>query len=1581
MPITPENVGRARELLSRMSRQVSNLSEEDPHYVGSMQKVSELTTRVNDFDASSRQVDDTGKLTADAEGVSAPIVGDAVGEKGSYNFHFEPSVAEVQNLLRTRPELVQQYNLQDWVRGEAQAQTSEPVVDPMSGQVQGQTMNPSKSFLDTMTKDDDAYISVAEHLWQERAKQAEERGESLQRYSKVKLREQTPQYAAGGLQYNIERRLAPAAFGYADSFSAGQASPLYDAGKDLLDYERGRFGETPEHTQDVTDPTTGQVVGENTVPKEEFGNIPSSQDVISRSPGSYIAGNIGGYASKLNPSNVVAEAAIKKLGYEGGSALGKAGISAAVGGGVNAAESGIGAAARATQQGLPWDEVASHAGGEAAMGGVTGFLGGGLFDTAAQTFGLMRQGIRERPGIQGNIKALEEAGGRPDVIRGVVPPPEVQRHVDAAAAPGAIGSAAAQAAEEVAPHIQQNFEVQQSELQRQIADEKNAYFNHPAYSQQTVSGQPAIQGLADMASQGWKRGPVSGAPMNIDPDKIDRLGNVIRTYSEAKVVPAQQASAVAAEMNGVQLDGELGNRIFGLDAERAAPPGYVVIAVPLPFSARDITDLEELIDAELKMASAKGSNNDPIWTNLNRSIKQMRDEFPAFEDEAGNLVAPPPEERASQPFGQAGDLPPAEGRATVLPKPIPIEGQQAAPPEAQPGIGAEPVLPQNPFDPRLPTSREAALQPMPAPRGVEATQRRPEGLMGVGPGQPDLPSNPFDPRLPVSAEALNPKPMAAQPTVGVTGGEYARPDVMPPEAKPGIGQFRRRHGVDTEALNPQPTKAIQGGEYSKPPAIEPEAPKPPDTKRGMPRTGQPPVEAIEPLKDNKLAMKLEEPTGIKFPPEVQARIDDGTLADEAQQKRNWAKATGYQGGESLPAPTAKEWTDSTKETGEWYDDIVAPGAPARSAEAKRMEDLSSQMRGDDESRAFDEAKSQIDNIDKRLGPLEPEQREKMLIGVLKERLGREVTREDLIKAGLITAGAVGAITSDDDDTVAAAGVGGLLLALGNPKLSPEGQALMDELDTYLHPSALKKPGLAKAVAKDIGNWGLSPEETERLTERVMDYHTRLQSEEGPPASAVGKAKPKTYSSDDPNNEPPSARREIGDSFRLGPRYNGTEQEAANLVATAKKELPEPPKATTPYAASTDRHRGYDINRPSFAIKELEVISKRKYKELEDVEQNAIDLWLSGSRIMRNEQRNGIPLYTTGSKAQHFESAVDKLTVVNPTDKGVLYRRFTSEDPREIAELLTNDYYEAGASMSSAYYPNDTFGPHELRFKKVDQAGSLLGVNSGEAEMVIPRGSRFKVTNRYFDKKTGGYVFELEEIPLTKENLLKEVGYLAVPFAAGAAVDEATDGDGEAVAAGAVIGGGGKKARSMEATLDDGTKVKGFSALRRRQHERVSAMETNKQRAGAGSDKTIRERVMNFNLRDDMIYDKSLMEEAKKVGKEKELRTAAATNVYGDLKREANFGGSRGAIQGTANALGLRLDKPLEYLSGAARNPFAREPQSFSGQVQRDYLEDPARRLLNLSGGRPGYRFDPANEQLAELIRKTLFDQQKEEEKR
>ncbi len=1331
--------------------EVSGMTPDNPQYVEATRKLAETNRELNDHYASQRKTDENGKLTEDAVSASPNTVGDPVGTRGSYNFHFEPSVAEARKAYDQDPTLLQRL-APDWA-GEAEPEREEPVYDHMSGMQVGTNRIPAVPHLDRMNESTSPYTAYAEHLWNQRRQEAEAAGKPLQRYSKVKLREQPLQYATGGIQYNVERRLAPGAFGAADSATAGTASPVYDAvlaGRTVV----------PQSPDEVADPMSGAPIGEDSVPQPGEYSLPTSEEVINRSPGSYAAGNIAGYAAKLNPSNLAAEGALKALNYGARSTLGKLATSAAVGGGINAAEAGIGQFARSLQQGSSPGEAASAAVGEGLMGGVVGALGGGVFDAVGQTAGNMRSAFRDREGMEG-LKSLEEAGGRTNTgIRGVVPPPEVQAHVNAAKVPGALGSAQAQAAQQVAPHIQKSLEDQSRALEEKIATKKQEYFQHPAYNQQTVSSQPAIQGLVDMAQRGWRTGPVTGSQMNIDPKRIDRIGKIVQTYSEHLVVPMDQAGAKAAELNGVVLEPELGNRLFGLGGDSAAPPGHVVIAAPLPMNAQDLTGLEELIDEELQMARAAGSNRDPIWTRLNQHVKQMRDQFPYYTDEAGNLVAPPADQGPYQPYGPdergSGEAP------RVLPRPVAIEGQPSVALEATPGAGPgqdQLLMPRNPFDvqPATPQVDAPPLEPL-GRADVQGEYAKPPPVenRGVGPEQSLFPRNPFD-RLPEATPIQDVPPVQPEAPV-VIQGEPERPNVIPPEATPGAGQWRRPLGIQA-----QRTQSVQGGEYAPPPTIEPDPAPAPITQRGMPAKNESPppserrarsgnrldvlqdarelrtsqdavavpkkflgkhLEAqgirpdksedevaemmrqgeeraartysqtdqyrelteqfgngdllldlvrengylhgpelfrarmesapIDQLSGNKLAMPAEEPrvptervarkpptreellprerlpinmtlaeyealggkVGWELPPEVQDAVNRGILPDEAQQKAAAKNDPGYVD-ESLPAPTANEWQGATDELGDWYDNIVSPGRDARSGEAKRMSDLAEQQRLGDESRILEGVGRQVDDVDKRLGPISPEQRVEMLLQLAKVKLGREVTREDLIRAGLITGGAVAAVSAEDEEA-----------------------------------------GLAAAAA---------------------------------------------------------------------------------------------------------------------------------------------------------------------------------------------------------------------------------------------------GV------------------------------------------------------------------------------GGGKGLKQLEATLDDGTKVRGFSALRRQQHEAAESLEKNMKRVGVGGEMTLNKRVMNFNLGDDLPYDEALLEEAIKIGKEKELREAAATNVYQHLNREASFGSSKGAIHGGINALGLRLDKPLEYVSGTPRNPFAREPNTALGQMQRAMLEDPARRLTNLTGGRAGYRLDPINEALAEMIREAVFEQQQEEQ--
>jgi hypothetical protein len=127
--------------------------------------------------------------------------------------------------------------------------------------------------------------------------------------------------------------------------------------------------------------------------------------------------------------------------------------------------------------------------------------------------------------------------------------------------------------------------------------------------------------------------------------------------------------------------------------------------------------------------------------------------------------------------------------------------------------------------------------------------------------------------------------------------------------------------------------------------------------------------------------------------------------------------------------------------------------------------------------------------------------------------------------------------------------------------------------------------------------------------------------------------------------------------------------------------------------------------------------------------------------------------------------------------------------------------------------------------------------------------------------------------------------------------------------------------------------------------------------------------MEYNLQDNIDFDRELLAEAKKLGLDKELRIAAATRVYPKLKRQAWGGSNKGSLEGVVSFLGLRGDKALEILSGTPRNPFDRNGNWL--------LSDNLREQFNLRAGRPGARQDN--------IRKLLFgeedDDQKKQEKR
>lgn len=1340
----------AKALEKRYQMRVNSLAEradmtpDNPEYKDAAERLVSIGQAVDDFEAENRVTDEQGKLLKPPV-TRLPVVSDPSKDTSGFNYHFEPSVTEVQEALRSNPRLLQELDpLGEWSRI-AEAERQEDVADPMSGYVGGTNTVAARTYLDNLTDQDSLYKRYADRMWEQRMEEARKKGQGVQRYRDIHFEDgQKVDYLAGGLEYNIDRRLAPAALGAADSVSFGIASPYMDTVRDLYEYELGKYG------VDV--------------------DFPRSSEVINRSPGSYVVGNLGGYAVPGNPSNLLQAGAAARLGYGaagrfGGSMLGKAAISAGTGAAVNVAEGAIGDYTRALGQGQGLGEAAVTAGENVLPNAGFGAAAGGLFDAAGQAADMTRRGFRKDPDMRA-LKTLEEAGGRTDVLRGVVAPDQVNQYIDESLIHGNVGSPAAIAAQGVAGDIDQSLTKQSIDEGEAIKARKEEYFNHPAYRDIQESGQPAIQGLVDLAGEGWVAGPVTGAPRNMNMEQVDRIGKMIREYTDVpQVVNAKDAQAFADEWGGVVIDGELGNRLYGLDEKHAAPPGYAIVAVPLPMNARNITQLEDVIDEQLNMGKTRGRTDDAVWNRMNERVKEVRDKFPLWEDEAGNLVAPPGWQDPNAPK-PAPEGPVYEGEF--------VESSRPARTDLEPrGPDTEPMGP-----------------PPPPPGG---------------------------PRLP--------------PNGGLPAG-----DDSPLARLAGRGQRELPPGSDLEGVS-VPQNADDRG-------------------------------ALERMLD----AGLDRPDAPALPV---SEIEDAALRQQVERDR-----------------TAEAWRQNEGPTRKWFEDILAPGREARSGETKRMMDLTEQQR------AMEEAMGTVNNIDKRLGPIEEGQKKQMLADLISKKLGRKVTVADLVKAGLIASG-VGAMVSGDADAEQA-GAGAAVVGLG---------------------------------------------------------------------AILGKSK----------------------------NVNEIVERVSKVTADAVKRLtPEEKQAITEWSNSSRQY-------------------KQSYERVgRTPEENAKKLKELGYKDEQIAKHKGRKTFSAGDEAnvKALDGAMNKLAIHQPTDYGPLYRGFSAGDRMydmpDIESLRKNGTFINKTPISTSYNargaddftvkafdkPDQT--PVILEFARVNRAAprvhpdlQTLGGDARmrEAEVIIPPGSTFKVVGRK-TKKVYRYpeghklhdpkefrdaeVFVLEQVEDAPRSAWTDAAMIAATLGVGAGASAVADDDDSGAAAGGAVGamavmgrrrgkGGGKRTppteppkypRQPEMTLENGRVVRGFSALRQRQHEALNSLERSRARVGANDKEPVVKRVMGFEQGPDANADKALLEEAKKIGKEDELRMAAATSVYPQLRKRSFFLGGQGWRRGAADFAGLHGDKILEYMSGRfspqfERNPFQKTPPGT--------MEDLMREFFNVTGGRQGAR--------------------------
>lgn len=298
----------------------------------------------------------------------------------------------------------------------------------------------------------------------------------------------------------------------------------------------------------------------------------------------------------------------------------------------------------------------------------------------------------------------------------------------------------------------------------------------------------------------------------------------------------------------------------------------------------------------------------------------------------------------------------------------------------------------------------------------------------------------------------------------------------------------------------------------------------------------------------------------------------------------------------------------------------------------------------------------------------------------------------------------------------------------------------------------------------------------------------------------------------------------------------------------------------------------------------------------------------------------------GSKEWH--SALDKLTVDKPTAGGPLYHG-TRLPQEQIDKILkdksismdkpTSTSYNRDISSAMAHSRAQRGEPVIFKIPEVDNGVSLasrkLGIagTNNEKEILL-HSKEFEVVNSSKDSE-GNLVIELKQKT--------------------------------------------KGPKQLSVTREDGTVVKGFSALRNKQSQDLEAIKEATKDTGAATQKGAHNRVLNYKNGEGSPYENAaLAEEADRLGIRQQLEEVPATREYAGLRARAWGGGGEGPMNSLKDFMGFRLDPILSAIAGEGRNPYAPMPNTPAGRI-REYLFQqgvPMRPLLEGRGGLWGARY-------------------------
>jgi hypothetical protein len=538
MPITPDKVEKARGLLQKSEAYLATLKPGDPEYDRTSGIVNSARSQINALQGNARSPD--GKIKEnlpDPTGGTYEVKG---GDSLSYEQFYEPSLESVRSRVANDRNLRERLGLPEFSGPRGSQTVAQDAVNQALLQQGGLQQYPS---VDTIDENSSVYKAVAEDDWNQRATKAKTEGKNLRRYSKIALKDEPIEKAAG----------------FIGKHAPGIAATVVDTAFPLARFAREQ-GRDFQRQQNETNNANLDITEESEI-----------QEMKDRTPASFPAA-LAASAVPMAIGNKAVGAVMKAGNYAARSPIGKAligGVGGALG---SVAEGELQAAGE--EYSAPDASVDNYLKGaservtqNALFGGTMGAAG----DLISQGAKGIQKGMRESERFQ-DVNKLEAAGGGTHPIKGITVPENVQRNISEASKVGAIGRPEDLAAARVAPKISEHVERQAQETYNAIDENLKKYHNSKEGLTPKRITEP-VRVAIDFIKSKLNRGDL-GTISETDPVVVRNLREKLGRFVERKEVSQAQFEAMKAQYGDdiIEMDPTEADELFGVKTTQNEKP-------------------------------------------------------------------------------------------------------------------------------------------------------------------------------------------------------------------------------------------------------------------------------------------------------------------------------------------------------------------------------------------------------------------------------------------------------------------------------------------------------------------------------------------------------------------------------------------------------------------------------------------------------------------------------------------------------------------------------------------------------------------------------------------------------------------------------------------------------------------------------------------------------------------------------------------------------------------------------------------------------------------------------------------------